>query len=1477
MAAAALAAGGGPGSGPAAAPAGGPGPALAAARRKDGGPAGKFWESPDTVSQLDSVRVWLGKHYKKYVQADAPTNKTLAGLVVQLLQFQEDAFGKHVTNPAFTKLPMKSCFPDSYDWRRRFDLQNPSRMDRNVEMFMNIEKTLVQNNCLSRPTIYLIPDMELKLANKLKDIVKRHQGTVTEEKSKATHHVYPSPTSVDDDEWLRPVMKKDKQVLVHWGFFPDSYDTWVHASDIDAEIEDPPIPEKPWKVHAKWILDTDVFNEWMNEEDYEVDENRKSVSFRQRISMKNEEPVRSPERRDRKAAASTRKRKHSPSPPPTPVESRKKTGKKGQAALYGKRRGQKEEDEQEDLTKDMEDPTPVPNIEEVVLPKNVNPKKDSENTPVKGGTVADLDEQDEETVATGGKEDEDPNKGDQSRSMDPGEDNVTEQTNHIIIPSYASWFDYNCIHVIERRALPEFFNGKNKSKTPEIYLAYRNFMIDTYRLNPQEYLTSTACRRNLTGDVCAVMRVHAFLEQWGLINYQVDPESRPMAMGPPPTPHFNVLADTPSGLMPLHIRTPQVPAAQQMLSFPEKNKEKPTDLQNFGLRTDIYSKKTLAKASVLGSSLRLASKGASAGREWTEQETLLLLEALEMYKDDWNKVSEHVGSRTQDECILHFLRLPIEDPYLENSDASLGPLAYQPVPFSQSGNPVMSTVAFLASVVDPRVASAAAKAALEEFSRVREEVPLELVEAHVKKVQEAARASGKVDPTYGLESSCIAGTGPEEPEKMDGAEEEKMETEAEGQPAEKVESKAESETEEGEKVPEGETERSAEKEPESEGAAEPKTEEKEAEENKENVDGSKDKEAEAGKKKVEHEISEGNVATAAAAALASAATKAKHLAAVEERKIKSLVALLVETQMKKLEIKLRHFEELETIMDREKEALEQQRQQLLTERQNFHMEQLKYAELRARQQMEQQHSQNPQQPHQHPSGPGITPLGTPAHPGLLPHQQPPPYPMMHHQMPPPHPPQPGQMPGPGSMMPGQPLPGRMMPGSIHPGSGAAPPGMAPMSGNIIGPRVPLAAPNGMWKPRLGNGSWFFQVRESVLDFSFETGEPSLSISLSVRPVHPSCLSCHPSPNPPLLAKPSPRQGARGWTDLTWLREPVTAATGPAEPPAERTGSEIIDVDYYDLFEGGEGLGGFPRGGRGAAGSARRREPEGAATPWALHELYDDFTPFDDADFYPTTSFYADGDDEDELDDEEEEEEEEDGGLEDENGYRPPASAPPEPRPTGHRAAAAPPPPPGLSCRSLCDLVPSYCHNGGQCYLVESHGAFCRCNTQDYTWHKGTRCESIVTDFQVMCVAVGSAALVVLLLFMLTVFFAKKLYLLKTENSNCARPITTLSPRRWVPNDPNRTEARQGGSVTLLSLPCLCGSPGSSIPSSRCLWLRVRVAGDDASAPHKLQDSLKSCLKDEEPFNIHNSTSPKHEGGKGEQDVGELNCLQNNLT
>ena len=54
------------------------------------------------------------------------------------------------------------------------------------------------------------------------------------------------------------------------------------------------------------------------------------------------------------------------------------------------------------------------------------------------------------------------------------------------------------------------------------------------------------------------------------------------------------------------------------------------------------------------------------GDSWTDQETLLLLEALEKYNDNWNEIAEHVGTKSKAQCILHFIRLPTEDGLLEN-------------------------------------------------------------------------------------------------------------------------------------------------------------------------------------------------------------------------------------------------------------------------------------------------------------------------------------------------------------------------------------------------------------------------------------------------------------------------------------------------------------------------------------------------------------------------------------------------------------------------------------------------------------------------------------------------------------------------------------------------------------------------------------------------------------------------------------------
>lgn len=59
--------------------------------------------------------------------------------------------------------------------------------------------------------------------------------------------------------------------------------------------------------------------------------------------------------------------------------------------------------------------------------------------------------------------------------------------------------------------------------------------------------------------------------------------------------------------------------------------------------------------------------GASSGK-WTDQETLLLLEALELYKENWNEIAEHVATKTKAQCILHFVQMPIEDPFMDCDD-----------------------------------------------------------------------------------------------------------------------------------------------------------------------------------------------------------------------------------------------------------------------------------------------------------------------------------------------------------------------------------------------------------------------------------------------------------------------------------------------------------------------------------------------------------------------------------------------------------------------------------------------------------------------------------------------------------------------------------------------------------------------------------------------------------------------------------------
>jgi SWI/SNF related-matrix-associated actin-dependent regulator of chromatin subfamily C len=535
------------------------------------------------------------------------------------------------------------------------------------------------------------------------------------------------------------------------------------------------------------------------------------------------------------------------------------------------------------------------------------------------------------------------------------------QTYATIIPSYATWFDMRYIDYRERKALPEFFNGRNRSKTPAVYRDYRDFMINTYRLNPSEYLTVTACRRNLAGDVCAIMRVHAFLEQWGLINYQVDPQERPSNIGPPFTGHFRVTVDTPRGLQPFQpgpgskviegkpsaatdrAASAQPTAKSETKSLAGRNiyeangkeasaepKDKaangegaanggPADVKDLeaaakeplkvincfscgvectrvhfhetkpseqpgqtksvgGLKRDLCPRCFVEGNFPTGTSSADFTKISNpehsaiseAEEKWTEEETLLLLEGLEEFDEDWNRVADHVSTKTREQCVMKFLQLEIEDKYIEadmpQGDAAtpsakflrdLDYLSEGRAPLHHADNPILSVVSFLAGLAPANVTEAAVASgrSVGEMKRILQE-----------KINKAPVA-----------------------------------------PSEKGKEK------EGEKASTPAT-----------GASDVKPEGDDAME----VDTSQDltvatKDASSGSNPL------------VTLPFALSAARASALASHEERHITRLVSGSVNLQLQKLQLKLAHFSDFEKLLAAERRDLQRRRQQLFMDRLNF--------------------------------------------------------------------------------------------------------------------------------------------------------------------------------------------------------------------------------------------------------------------------------------------------------------------------------------------------------------------------------------------------------------------------------------------------------------------------------------------------------------------------------------------------------------
>ncbi|RCH78615.1 hypothetical protein CU098_004002, partial [Rhizopus stolonifer] len=215
-----------------------------------------------------------------------------------------------------------------------------------------------------------------------------------------------------------------------------------------------------------------------------------------------------------------------------------------------------------------------------------------------------------------------------------------------------------------------------------------------------------------------------------------DVSTWPSPVGPPFTGHFRITADTPRGLAPfkpnVKVSASSTPKGGMNVELRKKvfeaANEKPNKeyfcitcgtectreryhslkIKNMDLCSLCYKEGRFPVTCFSSDFIRYEhqqQEEANAAKEWSDEETLLLLEAIELYDDDWNTIADYVGTKSREECIYHFLQLPIEEPY-RNKDGNTPSkiVDHKRVPFSQADNPVMSILAFLASAVDPEVA-----------------------------------------------------------------------------------------------------------------------------------------------------------------------------------------------------------------------------------------------------------------------------------------------------------------------------------------------------------------------------------------------------------------------------------------------------------------------------------------------------------------------------------------------------------------------------------------------------------------------------------------------------------------------------------------------------------------------------------------------------------------------------------------------------
>ncbi|KAL0422741.1 UNVERIFIED_CONTAM: SWI/SNF complex subunit SWI3D [Sesamum latifolium] len=235
-----------------------------------------------------------------------------------------------------------------------------------------------------------------------------------------------------------------------------------------------------------------------------------------------------------------------------------------------------------------------------------------------------------------------------------------------------------------------------------------------FHLNPNDLIELKHLSELTVGELDARQEVMEFLDYWGLINYHPFPHHDPAATivaaddnkdeagkmeslveklfqfetvqsWTPPVPKMNMaMPSVSSGFFPESVvadelvksEGPSVEYHCNSCSADCSRKRYHCQKQaDFDLCADCFNNGKFGSDMSPSDFILMepAEAGGASGGNWTDQETLLLLEAIELFRDNWSEIAEHVATKTKAQCILHFVQMPIEDAFLnrddENNDA----------------------------------------------------------------------------------------------------------------------------------------------------------------------------------------------------------------------------------------------------------------------------------------------------------------------------------------------------------------------------------------------------------------------------------------------------------------------------------------------------------------------------------------------------------------------------------------------------------------------------------------------------------------------------------------------------------------------------------------------------------------------------------------------------------------------------------------